>query len=157
MNAITVVHNVSFASKPDSSADCTNMHVKANPNHVMNHSVNATSATNVCMDSCDLKANVEISSKTKYVNMQFKADIGGYCHWILSQTQPNATAKSLQKDPSVHLFAYNGSEIQYFGICHLHVHFKNDCFVINFYVVEKEKQILGLVLYKFLLVYSNWY
>ena len=58
MNAITVVCNVSFATKPDSSANCTNIHNKANPNHMVNHSLNAASATNVCILSCDLKANV---------------------------------------------------------------------------------------------------
>ena len=37
MNAITVVHDVSYTTKPDSSANCTNVHVKANPNHMANH------------------------------------------------------------------------------------------------------------------------
>ena len=43
---------------------------------MVNHCVNATSATSVCIESCDLKANVQINSKTKCVNMQFKVDDG---------------------------------------------------------------------------------
>ena len=36
MNAITVVCNVLFATKPDSIANCTKVHVKANPNCMVN-------------------------------------------------------------------------------------------------------------------------
>ena len=32
MKALTVVHDVSVATKPGSSANCTNVHVKENPN-----------------------------------------------------------------------------------------------------------------------------
>ena len=148
MNAITVSHDVSFATKPDSSANCTNMYVKANPNHVKNHSVNATSEPNVCIHSCDLKANVQISSKNRCVNMQFKVDTG--VDTILlpldlyHKLHTNAIAKLLQTNTSVHLFAYNGSEIQYFCICPLQVCFINNCFVVNFYAVGKGTQILGL-------------
>ena len=65
MNASTVVHNVSFDVKPESSANYTTVHVKANQSHMVNHSVNATSATNVCIYSCDLKANIQTSSKNQ--------------------------------------------------------------------------------------------
>ena len=102
MNAITVLHTVSFATKPDSSANCTSVHASANPNHMVNHSVNATSATNVCIDSCDLKANFQSSSKTKCVNMQFKIDAGVDTNLLpldlYHKLHPNGTAKSLQKD-----------------------------------------------------------
>ena len=64
MNAITVECDVSFATKPDSSTICTNVHVKANPNDIVSH-CNAVS-TNICINSCD---NVKINSKTKCVNM----------------------------------------------------------------------------------------
>ena len=125
MNTITVVCEVSFATKPDSSANCTNVHVIANPNHMVHHSVNATSATNVHNNSCYLKANVQISSKTKHVNIQLKvdteADINLLPLDLYHKFHPNPTAKSLLKDPSVHLFAYNISKIQYFGICPLQV------------------------------------
>ena len=148
MNTVTVVCDVSFVSKPDASANCTNVHVKANPNCMMNHSVNATSATNVCTSSYDLKANVQISRKTKCVNMQFKVDSGVDTNLLpldlYHKLHPKARTKWLQKDPSVHLFAYNGFKIQYFGICPLQVHFKNNCFVVNFYVIGKGKLILGL-------------
>ena len=121
MNAITVVHTVSFATKPDSSANCTKVHVKANPSCMVNHSVNATSATNVSLDSCDLKANIQISNKTKCVKMQFKVDTGADTTLLpfdlYHKVHPNTTEKSLEKDPSVYLFAHNGSEIQYFGTC----------------------------------------
>ena len=76
------MHNVSFATKPDSSANCPNVHIKANPSHMVNHSVNATSATNVCINSCDFKTNVQISSKTKCVNMHFKVDAGEDTHLL---------------------------------------------------------------------------
>ena len=126
------------------SANCTNVHVKANPNCMVNDSVNATSATNICINCCDLKVNVQISSKTKHVNMQFKVHTGADTNLLqldlYHKLHPNATAKSLQKDPGVHLFSYNGSEIQYFGICPLQVHFKNNCFVVNFSVVGKGNQ-----------------
>ena len=122
INAITVVCNISFATKPDSSAHCTNVHVKANPIHMVNHSVNATVATHVCINSGDLKTTVQNSSKTKCVNIKFKVDTGADTNLLpldppYHKLHHNATAKSLQKDPSVHLFAYNGSEIQYFGSC----------------------------------------
>ena len=88
---------------------------------MVNHSVNATSATNVCMSSCYLKANVQISSKTKHFNMQFKVDTRADTNLLpldlYHKLHPNVMAKSLQKDPSVHVFAYNGSKMQYFGIC----------------------------------------
>ena len=51
MNAITVVCNIPIATKPDSGANCTKVYVKANPNHMVNHSANATSATSVCINS----------------------------------------------------------------------------------------------------------
>ena len=108
-NAITVVHNVSFATKPNFSANCTNVYVKANSNHRMNHSINATRATNVCINSFDLKANVQISSKTKCVNVQFKVDTVSNTNLmpldLYHKLHPNATGQSLQMDPSVHLFA----------------------------------------------------
>ena len=108
---------------------------------MVNHSVNATSATNVCINSCDLKANVQITSKTKCVNMQFKADIGMDTNLLpldlYHKLQLNGTEKSLQMDLCVHLHAYNGSKIQYFHICPLQVCFKNNCFVVSFYVVGK--------------------
>ena len=111
MNAITVVCNVSFATKPDSSVNCTNMHIKANPNCMVNHSVNITSATNVCINGCDLKAHVQISSKPKHVNMQFKVDTGADINLLpldlYQKLHPNAIVKY-----SVHLFVYNGYEIQ---------------------------------------------
>ena len=149
MNALTVVHDVSLATKPDSSAICTNVHVKANLKDALNKSVNATSATNVCINSCDLKANVQISSKTKHVYMQFKVDTDMDTNLLpldlYHKLHPNAMAISLQKDPGVHQFAYNGSKIKYFGICPFQVCFKNNCSVVNFYVVGKGKLILGLV------------
>ena len=124
---IAVVHDVSFVTNHDSSANCTNTHVKANPNCMVNHSVNATSAINVCIDSHDLKASVQISIKTKCVNMQFIVDTGADSNLLpldlYHRLYPNVTAKSLQKDQSVNLFACNGSEIQYFCICSLQVHF----------------------------------
>ena len=97
MNAITVVCNVSFATKPDSSAYCTKVHVKANSDHMMNHNVAARSAINVCIDSCDLKASVQISRRTKHVNVQFKVDIGADTNLLpldlYHKLHPNATMK----------------------------------------------------------------
>ena len=140
--------DVSFATKPNSSTNCTKVHAKANQNHMANDSVNATSASNVCIDSSDLKANVQISNKTICVNMCFKVDTGLATNLLpldlYYKFHLNTTAKSLQKDPSMHLFAYNGSEIQYFGVCPLQVHFKSNCFVVNFYVAGKGKLILSL-------------
>ena len=78
MNTIPVVHNVSFATKPDTSMNFTNVHVKVNQNCMVNHSVNTPSATNVCINSCDLKSNVQVSSKIKCISMQFKVDMGRY-------------------------------------------------------------------------------
>ena len=142
------MHDISFATKPDSSVNCTNVQVKANPNCMVNHNVTATSATNVCIDSCDLKVNIQISSKTKCINIQFKVDTGTDTNLLPLDLyhilHPNATAKSRQKNHSGHLFAYNGSKTQYFGICPLQEHFKDNCFVVNFYVVGKGKLILGL-------------
>ena len=52
--------------------------------------------------------------------MQFKADTGADTNLLpldlYHKLHSNATAKSLQKDPSVHIFTYNGSKIQDFGI-----------------------------------------
>ena len=80
--------------------------------------------------------------------MQFRVDTGADTNLLpldlYHKLNPNATAKSLHKDPSVHLFAYNVSEIQYFGIYLLQVHFKCNCFVVNFYAVGKGKLILCL-------------
>ena len=72
MNAITVVCGVSFATKLDSRANCTKMHFEVNPNHMMNHSVNASSATNVCINSCDLKANVQSAAKPNMLTCNSK-------------------------------------------------------------------------------------
>ena len=43
------------------------VHVKVNPNCRVIHNVNATGAK-VCIDSCDLKANVQINSKMNKVD-----------------------------------------------------------------------------------------
>ena len=98
MNAITVLHNVSFATRPDSSENYTNVHIKPNPSHMVKYSVNATGATNVCINSFHLKANVLISSKTKYVSMQCKVNTGADTILLpldlYQKLHPNATAKS---------------------------------------------------------------
>ena len=66
---------------------------------MVNHSVNVTSAINVCINSCDLKASVQISSQTKYVSMQFKEDTGADTNILpldlYHKIHPNAAAKSL--------------------------------------------------------------
>ena len=102
---------------------CVLMCMSKNPSCMVNHSVNATSDTSVCIDSCYLKTNVQISSKTKCVHVQFKVDTGADTYLLpldlYHKLHPNATAKSLQKDSSVHLFAYIQSEIQLFGTCPL--------------------------------------
>ena len=101
-----------LATKSDARANCTNVHIKVNPNCMVNNRVNAIGATNVCIDGCDLKANVQISSKTKCVNMQFKVDTWADTNLLpldlYHKLHPNAIAQSLQKDPGVHIFAYNG-------------------------------------------------
>ena len=108
----------------------------------------SVNATNVCTNSCDLKPMFKSAAKPNVLPCIFKVDREVDIHLLLlhlyHNLQPNDTAKSLQKDSSVHLFAYNGSATQFFDICPLQVHFKNNCFVVNFYVVGKGKLILGL-------------